>query len=161
VPDTIKLKKKEMITRFLGLTIIIPLLIFLGGYTASLMHEKLALLNPKVRMARELIQANENPEAPLSLDVESFKASGKQVEELMKEVDGILSTFKTGAWILGGFIGLIIGVSLASLAVFRYREDYEPNKGTCLSCARCVDFCPVKPDGSVSKYLIYDSKNKQ
>ena len=26
--------------------------------------------------------------------------------------------------------------------------DYSPNKGTCLSCVRCVDYCPVKlPNG--------------
>jgi len=37
---------------------------------------------------------------------------------------------------------------LAGLSIFRYREDYEPNKGTCLSCARCMDYCPVEPKGS-------------
>jgi NosR/NirI family nitrous oxide reductase transcriptional regulator len=27
--------------------------------------------------------------------------------------------------------------------VFRRREDYEPNKGDCFSCGRCMDYCPV------------------
>ncbi len=150
VPENIKLEKKTMIIRFLGLVIIIPLLIFVGGWTGSLVHEKLALVNPKVRMAQALIEANEHPELPLSLDVESFKSSGKPAIELYKESEIILKKFKTGGWLLGGFIGLVIGLSLASLAIFRYREDYEPNKGSCLSCARCVDFCPVTIDDQIS-----------
>ena len=52
--------------------------------------------------------------------------------------------------ILGGFIGLVFGLTLAGISTFRYREDYEPNKGTCLSCARCLDYCPVKPGDELS-----------
>jgi len=48
--------------------------------------------------------------------------------------------------LLGGFLGLVFGFTLAGLSVFRYRKDYEPNKGTCFSCARCMDYCPVEKD---------------
>jgi formate hydrogenlyase subunit 6/NADH:ubiquinone oxidoreductase subunit I len=46
--------------------------------------------------------------------------------------------------IAGGFLGLVIGMTLLNTVVFRKRQDYEPNKGNCLSCARCVDYCPVE-----------------
>lgn len=150
VPENIKLEKKTMIIRFLGLAIIIPLLVYIGAWTGGQIHEKLALVNPKVSLAKELIQANENPMEVESLNIESFRTSGKSVDELFQESSAILKQFKMGSWLVGGFIGLAIGLTLASLAIFRYREDYEPNKGSCLSCARCVDFCPVKADGSIT-----------
>jgi NosR/NirI family nitrous oxide reductase transcriptional regulator len=35
-------------------------------------------------------------------------------------------------------------VKLVSQVVFRKREDYEPHRGDCFSCGRCMDYCPVK-----------------
>lgn len=150
VSKDIKLEKKAMIIRFLGLAVIIPLLVYIGGWSAAQISEELALVNPKVSLANELIEANANPSQKESLNIESFRTSGKSVDELLQESTTLLKQFKTGAWVMGGFIGLAIGLTLASLAIFRYREDYEPNKGACLSCARCVDFCPVKADDSIS-----------
>ncbi|MDA3893623.1 MAG: 4Fe-4S binding protein [Salinivirgaceae bacterium] len=147
VPEDIKLDRKTMIFRFIGLSIIIPLLIIIGGWAGSQMHEVLAKVNPKVRMANEMIEAMENPKGVESLNIESFKSSGKSASELYEESAAILKQFERGSWILGAFIGLVIGISLASLSILRYREDYEPNRGDCLSCARCVDFCPVKSEG--------------
>jgi ferredoxin len=131
------------------LSVIIPLLILIGGWAGLQVHEVLAKANTKVSLANELIEANKNPQKVESLNIESFRTSGKSVDDLYKESTGILSQFKTGSWLLGAFIGLVIGISLASLAILRYREDYEPNKGECLSCVRCVDFCPVKPDANI------------
>jgi len=146
VSENIKLEKKTMIVRFLGLAIIIPFLVIVGAWSGIQINEKLALVNPTVSLANELIEANNNPLVVESLNIESFKTSGKSVEELYNDSATILAQFKTGAGLLGAFIGLVIGLALASLAIFRYRDDYEPNKATCLSCARCVDFCPVKGD---------------
>jgi ferredoxin len=75
-------------------------------------------------------------------------SSGKSTEQLIKEAVAIRRQFYVGGWILGGFLGLVIGTSLIGLSVFRKREDWEPNKTNCLSCARCMSYCPVKKDGS-------------
>ena len=75
----------------------------------------------------------------------AFKTSGKPLNQLYKEATAIIDEFYVGAWIIGAFIGLVFALTLLSLSVYRYRKDYEPNKGTCLSCARCLDYCPVKP----------------
>jgi len=146
VAENIKHDKKTMVIRYIGLSVIIPLLIITGGWAGLQVHEVLAKVNPKVSLANEFIEANKNPQNAESLNIESFKSSGKSVDELYKESAVILSQFKIGSWLLGAFIGLVIGISLASLAILTYRKDYEPNRGNCLSCARCVDFCPVKPD---------------
>lgn len=146
VAENIKHNKRTMVIRYLGLAVIIPLLIIIGGWAGLQVHEVLARVNQKVSLANELLIANENVQKVESLNIESFRSSGKPVEELYAEASVIINQFKMGSMLLGGFIGLVIGISLASLAILRYREDYEPNRGECLSCARCVDFCPVKPD---------------
>jgi ferredoxin len=146
VAENIKHNKKTMVVRYLGLAVIIPLLIIIGGWAGLQVHEVLARVNQKVSLSNELLIANENVQKVESLNIESFRSSGKPVEELYAEASVIINQFKLGSMLLGGFIGLVIGISLASLAILRYRKDYEPNKGECLSCARCVDFCPVKPD---------------
>ena len=146
VAENIKHNKRTMVIRYLGLAVIIPLLIIIGGWAGLQVHEVLARVNQKVSLANELLIANENVQKVESLNIESFRSSGKPVEELYAEASVIINQFKMGSMLLGGFIGLVIGISLASLAILRYREDYEPNRGECLSCVRCVDFCPVKPD---------------
>ena len=70
-------------------------------------------------------------------------------EELYNEAAQITKRFYIGGWILGGFIGLVFGLTLLSLSIFRYKEDYTPNKATCISCARCIDYCPVLPENKV------------
>lgn len=63
---------------------------------------------------------------------------------------------------LGGFIGLVLGITLMNQVVFRRKEEYEPRKTDCFSCGRCMDFCPVdrsqvvksvKPEKSVKMKL--------
>jgi ferredoxin len=146
VAANIKHDKKTMVVRYLGLAVIIPLLIVIGSWAGLQVHEVLARVNQKVSLANELLIANENVQKIESLNIESFRSSGKPVEELYAEASVIINQFKRGSMLLGGFIGLVIGISLASLAILRYRDDYEPNRGECLSCVRCVDFCPVKPE---------------
>jgi len=104
------------------------------------------MVNPKVKLSNEILKAEVNPELQLTLNVESFLSSGKSKEELFAEVQEIVAVFKRASLWFGSFIGLVIGMTLASLATFRYRTDYEPNRGNCLSCARCMDFCPVGTD---------------
>lgn len=151
-PDPIKLKEtpKSTVRRFLILAAIIPALIVLGAWAGSQFHENLARVNHKVRLAEDIWELNnnpsitENPEYVESLEVEGFRTSGKSQQELFDEANVIIAKFQTGGILLGAFIGLIFGLTLASLSKFKYRTDYEPNKGECLSCARCMDYCPVE-----------------
>jgi len=152
VPKKIKLERGSMVKRFLALMVIIPLLVFTGLWTGRLISDDLAFVNPKVKMYSEILKSEANPELPLTLNVESFLSSGQSKEELSAEVTKILGVFRKAAMWLGAFIGLVIGFTLASLATFRYRTEYEPNRGNCLSCARCMDFCPVGTDQEI-EYL--------
>jgi NosR/NirI family transcriptional regulator, nitrous oxide reductase regulator len=136
--------KSTALRRFIILSVIIPVLVVIGGYTGSQFHENLALVNPKVHLAKEVLRFEKDPNLQLTEDIKAFRTSGKTNDDLYKEAKQVLGKFYIGGWILGGFIGLVFGLTLASVSIFRYRTDYEPNKGTCFSCARCFDYCPVK-----------------
>jgi ferredoxin len=151
IDKPVLLKEKEArpiaVRRFLIYFIIIPVLILIGGFTGSQFHENLASVNTKVQLANELLNNTNYGETDQeAFEITAFKASGQSKEELYKEAELIINKFYVGGWILGAFIGLVFGLTLVSLTIFKYREDYTPNKATCLSCARCVDYCPVLPD---------------
>jgi polyferredoxin len=46
--------------------------------------------------------------------------------------------------LLGAWFGLVIGGKTVMLALRRKREDYEADRGGCVSCARCYLSCPVE-----------------
>lgn len=144
VPVKEKEESTKAVRRIILLTVIIPLLVIVGGYVGSRFHENLASVNHDVRLAQELLHPDKSQ--PESFEVTAFKSSGKSVDVFYNETALIVHKFYIGGWILGGFIGLVFGLTLTSLSIFKYQEDYTPNKGTCLSCARCIDFCPVKPE---------------
>jgi hypothetical protein len=79
----------------------------------------------------------------LNLDVQAFLSSGKSMDALVQEAAVIRQKFYTGGWFAGGFIGLVIGMTLLSQVVYRKKNDYQPHKGNCYSCARCINHCPV------------------
>lgn len=139
-----KEESPKAVKRIILLTVIIPLLVLVGGYVGSRFHENLARVNHKVQLAQQIM--NPDKTQPESFEVTAFKSSGQSTEDLYKEAASIVDQFYVGGWILGGFLGLVFGLTLASLSIFKYQEDYLPNKGQCLSCARCIDYCPVKPD---------------
>ena len=115
----------------------------LGGWTLSNFHENLAKVNTKVRLANELMLFKPDVMLP-SVEIEAFKTAGTPVDELYSEAAIIVEQFYIGAWFLGGFLGLVFGLTLSGLSVFKYREEYTPDKAECVSCARCLKYCPVE-----------------
>jgi NosR/NirI family transcriptional regulator, nitrous oxide reductase regulator len=134
---------RSMGRKLLLLTLLIPLLMLAFGYAASRLHEPLASVNPKVRLAKQILEP-EKAGQPETFEMEAFRSSGKPLQEAFAEATEVLRKFYLGSWILGGFIGLVIGGLIAGRMMSRYNPDYVPNKGNCFSCARCVDYCPVK-----------------
>lgn len=136
--------KKVIIRKFILVCMMIPLFVVIGGYLGSQIHETFALVNSKVRLAETISDPVKMKEQPESFEIKAFRSSGKPATEVYSEASAILKKFYVGGWILGGFIGLVFGILIAGRMMTRYRTDYIPNKGTCFSCARCVDYCPIK-----------------
>ena len=50
--------------------------------------------------------------------------------------------FRSGGWLLGAFLGLIFGIKLFQLNLFRRVAEYQPDREACFSCGRCFSYCP-------------------
>jgi ferredoxin len=136
--------KKTTLRKFILICVMIPLLVVIGGYSGSRVHETLAMVNSKVQLSKIVSDPVKFREQPESFEIKAYKSSGKPVTQIYQEASQLLDEFYTGGWILGGFIGLVFGILIASRMRTPKRTDYVTNKGTCFSCARCVDYCPIK-----------------
>jgi ferredoxin len=132
------------VNRFLVYALLIPAWIFIGGFTGSKAHTWISKANPTVYLAEMLVANPEVRNDPKNLDVQAFLSSGKSLEVLVKEATVIRQKFYIGGWLAGGFLGLVIGMTLLGQVVYRKKVDYQPHKGNCYSCGRCMKFCPVK-----------------
>ena len=101
-----------------------------------------ARMHETVRLA-ERIHAEETGQVTDSTDASAaFRATGRAIEELYAEAQGIRAKFGTGGWIFGAFVGLVAGLKLIDLSVWRQRTDYEASRASCLACGRCYKYCP-------------------
>ena len=129
--------------RRLGLMILLlPVLMGAGGWSASQLAPGLARLNPTVRLSESLRLSPQQATAAQALTVTAFNGSGTKAEDLDKQVAILQAKFRVGSWALGAFLGMVFGLTLISASIKRCRDIYEPDRGTCLSCARCYMFCP-------------------
>mgnify|MGYP006293797817 FL=1 len=136
--------RDKAMRRLILTALLIPVLIAVGAWAGYSFHENLAFANPKVKLAEHLYLEESQMTEDIKIEVDAFRSAGKSAETLYAEAASIISSFKTGSMILGGFLGLMLGITLLGLTRFYHRTDYEPNRGNCLSCGRCMDYCPVE-----------------
>ena len=129
--------------KFILFGLLIPLWILAGGFIGSKAHIYLSKAHSKVYLAELMISRPELKQDINNLDIQAFMQSGQSMDELVEEAKVIRSKFYTGGWIMGGFLGLVLGIMLMNQLIFRKRMDYETNKTDCFSCGRCMDYCPV------------------
>jgi NosR/NirI family transcriptional regulator, nitrous oxide reductase regulator len=130
--------------RFIIYAALIPLWIGLGVFMGAQSHVFLSKGHKDVYLAELMISRPEVKNDPDNLDVQTFLKSGKTIDTLVTEAEVIRGKFYTGSMIAGGFLGLVVGMTLLNTVVFRKRQDYVPHKGNCFSCGRCMDYCPVE-----------------
>ena len=130
--------------RFILYASLLPAWVILGTFTGMKSHTYLSRANQDVYLAELLIANPEVREDPDNLDVQTFLSSGRTMEQLVEDARIVRKKFYSGSMIAGGFIGLVIGMTLLNQVIFRRRTDYVPNPGDCYSCARCQDYCPVE-----------------
>jgi len=152
---------RKNLRRFIIYIVLIPVFMVLGGWIGYKSHVYLSRVHNDVYLSELLIRNPELIEDEENLDVQAFLESGESMEELVEEASLVREKFKNGGWALGGFIGLALGLTLMNQVVFRRREDYEPNKGDCFSCGRCMDFCPVESEMINDKSDLGWRRNKR
>jgi NosR/NirI family nitrous oxide reductase transcriptional regulator len=128
--------------RLAFLLLLLPVLVFLGGWAGSNLKGVTSQAHETVRLARQIYLEDAGQTEEVTDASTAFRASGQQTEELYQQASNIRTRFEIGGWILGGFIGLVIGLKLIGLSVWRQRPDYEADRANCLACGRCFKYCP-------------------
>jgi ferredoxin len=124
------------------LLLLLPVLVFVGGWAGSSLKTVISRAHPTVRLA-ERIYLEETSAVEETTDASSaFRATGNEIKGLYEEASNIRARFELGGWILGGFVGIVIGLKLLGLSVSRRRTDYEADRASCLACGRCFSYCP-------------------
>jgi NosR/NirI family nitrous oxide reductase transcriptional regulator len=136
--------KQSEIRRIAVLIVLLPLVIFGSGWIVSLLHVPLSRQHFTVSLAEEIQLEDSGQRQETTEITRTFRASGKPTEMLFAEAKIIQEKFKTGGWILGGFLGFIICIKIINLSIQRKRENYSIDTGTCLSCGRCFKYCPYE-----------------
>ncbi len=130
--------------RLAALVVAVPLLIAGGGWLVSLTAPALARMHYTVRQA-ERVRLEETGRVQGTENIsDAFYGTHRPREELYAEADAVRGRFVIGSWLLGAYLGLVIGGKLVHLSIRRTRTDFEPNRGTCVSCGRCFAYCPVE-----------------
>jgi len=122
--------------------LLLPILISAGGWSASCLTPALAQLNPTVKLAETLRFTPSQISGSQNMEISAFHGSGTQQKDLERQAAAIQARFRTGSWALGGFLGAVLGFGLIGTSIQHRREIYQPDRGACLSCARCYLFCP-------------------
>jgi NosR/NirI family nitrous oxide reductase transcriptional regulator len=119
-----------------------PVLIILCGWAGSGLKTVTSRMHATVRLA-ERIYLEDTGEVEDTTDASlAFRGTGKEPKELYEEASNIRAEFGLGGWFFGGFVGLVIGLKLIAVSVWRQRTDYEAGRAGCLACGRCFKYCP-------------------
>lgn len=143
-PQTSKMKEARTtgVKRILMFAVLLPLFTVAGSFLVGQNSDALSRAHKSVYLY-ELIQAKEaNPEMDEPLEVETFNAMGRNVDELKAEVDVIREKYSFYSYLIGALIGFVIGFKLVKLSLKRSRKTYEIDSARCTMCGKCFNYCP-------------------
>ncbi len=137
-------KRNEGKRRLAILIPLLPIFIVLSGWLGVRISPSLSRVHATVSLAERVWLEDTGKVEGVTDASEAFRGTGRPTEELYDEALNLKKWFVLGGGLFGAFIGLVIGIKLIYLSVRRGRTDYEVNRGTCLSCARCFSYCPIE-----------------
>ena len=130
--------------RLAALFILLPVIVGLFAFLFSLAGRPLSRVHPTVDLALLATAEHELPNKEASDEVVAFRKTGESLPDLIGRAQGLQDAFVRGGWWLGGWIGLVLAVMLLGRSTLPVRTDYEADRGKCLSCARCFEYCPTE-----------------
>ena len=128
--------------RVIVLALLFPAIIFVGGYTGSLLDVLLSRLDADVRLADQIIREELDVTVAPTLESETFYASETTRKELFSRAKAVVERYRRGGIVFGVFLALVLWFSLLPSYFRRERTDYEIDRGACVSCGRCFSYCP-------------------
>jgi len=130
--------------RLLILFAVLPIVVGVSAFLVSRAGRPLSLVHPTVDLARLVAAESSLPDREASDETVAFRRSDESTAELNERARDRQAAFVSGGWWLGAWIGLVVVVMLLGRSTLPVRKDYEADRGRCLSCARCFEYCPTE-----------------
>jgi NAD-dependent dihydropyrimidine dehydrogenase PreA subunit len=130
--------------RLVALFLLLPVLVGLGGFLVSRTGRAMSRAHPTVALSDMVVEERGLSNREASDETVAFRKTGEPLVGLTARAQDHEDAFVRGGWFLGGWIGLVVAVMLIGSATLPVRIDYEADRGRCLSCARCFEYCPVE-----------------
>ncbi len=139
-PRTLALDRR----RLAWLLLLLPALVAAGAWLGGRLAVPASRLHPSVSLAHRFVLERDTPPktGALAADDLDLERARQNPQALLAQAAAIQHKFRLGGWLFGAWVGLVVGAKLLSLSVRRQRADYEPDRGACLACARCLEYCP-------------------
>jgi NosR/NirI family transcriptional regulator, nitrous oxide reductase regulator len=150
-PKLYKTSKHKQIKTFGIFLACVPFLLLALGFGFSQLTDVLARQNRTVSLAERILQEDSNQVTGSTLDSNAFRQEQTRTETLYAQATKIRKQFRFGLWLLGIFFGIVISFKIIVLLQRPRRDDYEPDRFHCVSCGRCMEYCPVQADGSIKE----------
>jgi polyferredoxin len=128
--------------RLARLVLLLPVCIAAGGLAFALLASPLSRCHTTVALAERVAGEDSGAVKGTTLESEAFRSGGQSKADLFADAARVKRSFVAWGWLCGGFLGLATGLSLVGMASRRGRDEYTIDRGSCLSCARCFEYCP-------------------
>lgn len=132
--------------RLAWLLVLLPVLVAIGALIGSRIAPAAARLHPTVAQAELYVSHQKSPAkyAPMTPEALSLEQAAADPDTLLVSARVIRRRTTLTSWLLGAWVGLVIGLKLIALSVRVTRTDFEPDRGACVACARCFLSCPAE-----------------
>ncbi len=145
-PTVGTVSRKAGKARLAVLLALLPVLVLAGAGLVRLGSPLLAQVHAKVRLADRLWLEEQGRVEGRTDATEAFFIQGLPNMHAYREAAAVKQRFDTGSWILGAWIGLVLGLRMIAMSVRRHNPEYRADPAACLACARCYSSCPVQRD---------------
>lgn len=139
-PEPISVQRRRLAL----LLFVLPLLVTVGALLGARLAPAAARVHPTVELAERHVVQQKTPATfpPMTPEALSLERAASNPEALLASAEKIRDRVALACWLFGGWIGLVIGIKLIALSLRTARTDYEPDRGACVACARCFEYCP-------------------
>ncbi len=141
-PERIAEPRERGVKRLALLSLLLPLIVAAGMVAGWYAGTPLSRAHKTVYTAEQVYMEEAGLTDQTTLESEAFAAAGRPAADLYEDAEQVRGRFRRGGALAGAFLGVVFGMKMLSLSIYRQRDDYEINKAWCLSCARCFNYCP-------------------
>lgn len=145
-PARYKTDKRSEIKKLGIYLLLLPVFVLVTGFAFSRLSDLFAEQNSVVRLAGQIYNEESGGSPDSTLDSDAFREKEMSIKELYGNARSVRRGFGIGTWIVGIFLGFVIFLKMLSVMRRHKRKDYEPDRVNCVSCGRCMEYCPVQAD---------------